>query len=194
MSITCNLNEEKPMAKQDIHYTTYMQQTLEVLSHGGALLVSADKAGHANIMTIGWGTVGWIWGKPIFCVLVRPSRFTYELLEQNGEFTVNVPSRDLAEAVAYCGTVSGRNYDKFAEKNLTARASRHVHPPIIAECVVHYECRVVQKNAVIPQTLSSEIAQSAYRNGDHHTMYYGEILAAYGDTDALARLTQVSLR
>lgn len=175
------------MAKQDIHYTAYLAYALDVLSHGGALLVAADKTGRANAMTIGWGTVGWIWGKPIFCALVRPSRFTHGLLETNPEFTVNIPPRELSAAVAFCGKASGRDHDKFAECNLTAVASRHVSPPVIAECLMHYECRVVEKNEVLPTTLAAEIDRSAYKSGDYHTVYYGEILAVYADTEAVER-------
>ena len=176
------------MAKQDIHYTTYLRETLEVLSLDGALLVSANKAGHANVMTIGWGMFGWVWGKPVLAVLVRPSRYTYELLEDGGDFTVNVPPRTMAETVAYCGSVSGRNFDKFEERKLTAKASRHVRAPIIEECAVHYECRVIHKNNVDPATLVPEVAQSAYRSGDYHRLYYGEILAGYANPDALVDL------
>jgi len=186
--------EEVCMNKQDVHYSTYLRETLEVLSHDGALLVSVTKSGHANVMTIGWGTFGWVWEKPILAVFVRPSRYTYHLLEESGDFTLNIPPRTLAETVAYCGSVSGRNFDKFAERKLTARASRRVRAPIIEECVVHYECRVVEKNDVLLATLVPEIAQSAYRNGDFHRVYYGEILATYADPDALVRLANIAVR
>ncbi|HPU85244.1 MAG TPA: flavin reductase family protein [Candidatus Latescibacteria bacterium] len=176
------------MAKQDIQFTAYLSQSLEVLSRGGALLVSTGKNGRPNVMTIGWGTVGWIWGKPIFCVLVRPSRYTHECLEATPEFTVNIPPRSLAGAVAYCGKVSGRDEDKFAAQNLTATPGRRVAPPVVEECVIHYECRVVEKNSVIQQTLSAEIDRSAYRSGDYHTLYFGEIVAVYADADALTKL------
>ena len=92
----------------------YLNETLDVLGKPGLLLVSTDADGKPNAMTIGWGTVGIIWGKPIFVVLVRPSRYTYGLMEQTEDFTVNVPSAELREAVAFCGSKSGRDYDKFA--------------------------------------------------------------------------------
>lgn len=182
------------MTKQEIHYTTYLAETLEVLSHDGALLVTVNATGQANVMAIGWGTFGWIWGKPILAVLVRPSRFTYTYMEDTGDFTVNVPTKDLAETVAYCGTVSGRNYDKLAERKLTAKASRRVRAPIIDECVIHYECRTVHRNDVRADMLVPDIIQGAYRNGDFHRVYYGEILASYADADAPARLGRTSVR
>jgi len=71
-------------------------------------------------------------------------------MEEVGEFTVNVPPRELAAEVNLWGTVSGRDHDKFQEARLTPVASRQVRPPIIQECVVHYECRILHKNDVVP--------------------------------------------
>ena len=143
-------------------------------------------------MTIGWGTFGWIWSKPILMVLVRTARHTFEFMEQHGEFTVNVPGPALAETVAYCGRVSGRNYDKFAERGLTATRGKRVSVPVIKECVVHYECREVHKNDVLPEFLAPEINQNAYGDRDYHRIYYGEILATYADPDAAAKLTNAA--
>ena len=107
------------MAKIKVDYKDYFAETIERMCEDGLLLVAHGKEGKANIMTIGWGTIGSIWGRPTFIVLVRPSRYTYSRLEEVEEFTVNVPSKSLARAVLHCGTVSGREHDKFKEMNLT---------------------------------------------------------------------------
>ena len=180
------------MSKADVHFSTYLRETLDVLSHDGALLVTADKTGQANIMTIGWGTFGWIWSKPMFLVMVRPSRHTYGLLEEHGEFTVNIPGRDLAEAVAFCGSASGRNFDKIAEKGLTASRGKRVKVPTVKECLVHYECAVVHHNDVLPQELVPAIDKVAYTDKSYHRVYYGEVLATYADSDAAAKLKEVA--
>ncbi len=166
----------------------YLNETLDVLGKPGLLLVSTDADGKPNAMTIGWGTVGIIWGKPIFVVLVRPSRYTHGLMEQTEDFTVNVPSAELREAVAFCGSKSGRDYDKFAEKGLTAVPGKKVKSPIIDECVIHYECKVVHKNDVLKDELANAIVSSAYPAGDFHTIYYGEILSVYASPDAREKL------
>ncbi len=62
--------------KIEVSYTDYLKETLDTVRKPGLLLVAADADGKPNAMTIGWGTVGIIWGKPIFIVLVRPSRYT----------------------------------------------------------------------------------------------------------------------
>ena len=88
----------------------------------------------------------------------------------------------------YFGNVSGRDYDKFKQKRLTTTPGRKIKSPIIEECAIHYECRVVHKNDVIPDKLAEEILGSAYRQGDFHRIYFGEILAVYADADAKNKL------
>ncbi len=176
------------MAKQDVPYTSHFGEVMKVLTGTGLLLVSKDADGRPNAMTIGWGTIGSIWGKPMWIVLVRPSRYTYQCIEKTGDFTVNVPTPSMKEAVVFCGTKSGRDYDKFAALNLTATPGRSVNVPTIEECAISYECRVVHFNDVIPSELAAEIQSSAYKSGDYHRVYFGEILQTVADEDAAAKL------
>ncbi len=182
------------MAKVAIHYTEYFRQTIERLREDGLLLVTADREGRPNVMTIGWGTIGSIWGRPVFIVLVRPSRFSYSRLEENPDFTVNVPPFELAAAAAHCGKVSGRDHDKFREMGLTPVPARQVRAPIIQECLVHYECRTVHRNDLAPATLAQAILDEYYPRDDYHRIYFGEILACYADEDAGARLRERGAR
>ena len=171
------------MAKIKVDYKDYFAETIERMCEDGLLLVAHGKEGKANIMTIGWGTIGSIWGRPTFIVLVRPSRYTYSRLEEIEEFTVNVPSKDLAKAALHCGTVSGRDHDKFKEMNLTETASQEVKVPIIEECHINYECRSIHKNDLIPEMLDEMVKEEAYPEGDFHRVYFGEILATYVDEE-----------
>ena len=166
------------MREVDIGFTRYLKETFEMMNELGLLLASGDMD-KSNVMAIGWGTAGIIWGKPVFVVLVRPSRYTCGLIEKIGQFTVNVPFPEMEEVVSFCGTVSGRNHDKFKEKNLTAIPGRKVRCPIIGECSISYECRVVHKNDVIAAELFGDIPPEYYSQGDYHRVYFGEILAAY---------------
>ncbi len=165
------------MAKIVADYREYITETIKAFDDGRVLLVSHGKEGLPNVMAIGWGTIGIIWRKPIFVVLVRPSRHTYKLIEETGEFTVNIVPPQLKEVVQYCGTVSGRDHDKFKEKQLTTIPSKKVKPPIIKECILHFECRVIYKNDLIPSELEKSIITSLYAKGDFHRVYFGEILA-----------------
>ncbi len=176
------------MAKLSVRYTDYFAQTIQRMREDGLLLVTLGADGKPNVMTIGWGTIGSIWSRPIFIVLVRPSRHTYSRLEQVNDFTVNVPPRELAAAVSHCGTVSGREHDKFQEMRLTAVPSREVRSPIIQECLVHYECRTVHRNDIVPEALAQAVRDESYPHGDFHRVYFGEIVAAYAEEDAAQRL------
>jgi flavin reductase (DIM6/NTAB) family NADH-FMN oxidoreductase RutF len=94
-------------------FDEFAVETLQKLKDPGLLLVGAKKNGKRNVMTIGWGFVGVMWRLKVFVVLVRPSRFTHEFVEEGSEFTVNVPDEGMEKAGAHCGEVSGREHNKF---------------------------------------------------------------------------------
>jgi flavin reductase (DIM6/NTAB) family NADH-FMN oxidoreductase RutF len=170
--------------KQKVPHTEHFSAVMEALTSRGLLLASYDAAGKPNAMTIGWGTVGSIWGLPVWIVLVRPSRHTHACIERRGAFTVNIPPAALAGACATCGSTSGRDTDKFARCGLTPEKASAVDAPIVAECPLVYECRVVHSLDVLPERLAPAIRSGAYQSGDYHRLYFGEILAARAEPDA----------
>lgn len=179
---------EGVMSKQAIKLFDLWPETIGALTREGLLLCSVGADGAPNVMTIGWMLGGAVWGKPILTVLVRPSRHSHTRLEEVGEFTVNVLPPERAEALQYCGTASGRDADKFARAGLTVSPARKVRAPIVGDGLVHYECRVVHRNDVIPEKVAPEIIAAAYPQGDFHRVYFGEVLAAYAEADARERL------
>ncbi len=168
------------MSLETYDLTHELGRTLERMADPGLLLTTVDPEGSPNVMTIGWGNPGIVWGRPVFVVMVRPSRFSFENIEATGEFTVNVPTPDMSDACEHCGSVSGRDHAKFQECGLNARAGRYIEVPRIEECVMHYECRVVQRNDVIESQLDAEVHAEFYGTGDFHRVYYGEVLEVYG--------------
>ena len=176
------------MSKEIVPYTTYLKETLTLLADPGLLLASQGRDGVPNAMVIGWGTVGIIWGKKIFTVLVRPSRHTFSRLAESDSFSVNLPAPALYDAVDFCGSRSGRDYNKFAECNITAESSQTVTAPSIAESPIIYECQIVHVNDVINASLAPQIVSGAYPSGDFHRIYYGEILAVRAEGDARSLL------
>ena len=173
------------MAKIPIDYKDYFSFTMDMMVKYGLLLVSADSQGKANPMTIGWGTIGSIWTKPVFIVMVRPSRYSYELLEQTPEFSVNVPHDEHRKAVALCGSKSGRDIDKFAETGLTPVASDIISVPVIDQCPVNYECKIIHKVDMIAGGVPEEIQTTFYKSDDYHRVYFGEIVSASADENLL---------
>jgi flavin reductase (DIM6/NTAB) family NADH-FMN oxidoreductase RutF len=107
-----------------------------------ALITSVDKEGKPNIITL--GEVAMVSLHPTrISVGMRPATYSNSLVKATSEFVVNFPSADIVDKVDFCGTVSGRNVDKFAETGLTPEPSIHVKPPLIKECPVNLECKVV---------------------------------------------------
>lgn len=167
-------------AKVDLDYREAFTPTLDAMSRSGVLLVSLDEAGRAGGMTFGWGSIGTIWGRPVFSVLVRPSRNSFQLLRATGEFTINVLPAELAGAVDYWGKHSGRDVDKWKKTGLRPAAARRVRPPVVEQGILHFECRVVHWQDMTPEGLAPELGPAYYASGDYHRIYYGEILACYG--------------
>ncbi|PRX28606.1 flavin reductase (DIM6/NTAB) family NADH-FMN oxidoreductase RutF [Orenia metallireducens] len=161
-----------------IAYDDYIQKATRALSKGAFLTVkSNDKV---NTMTIGWGSIGYCWGKPVFMVMVRDSRYTYELIEKSDEFTVSIPLKgQLKEALKFCGTKSGRDYDKFSESSLSIQAGQDVNTPIIKGCDLHYECKIKFKQVMNPNNLDQKYNKDWYPQKDYHTLYFGEIVGTY---------------
>lgn len=166
------------MSIKRIKFNEYSSEGLEQLRKGAFLtLKDGDEV---NTMTIGWGSISVIWNKPIFMVAVRYSRHTYDLIEKAKEFTVSIPlANDLKKELAYCGSKSGRNVNKFQECNLTLLDGQKILTPVIEECELHYECKVVYQQAMEPATLEEELKNRFYSNNDYHVLYFGEIVDSY---------------
>ena len=169
--------------KRDIQIWDYAGKILEEIGKGALLTVCAD--GQVNTMTIGWGTLGIEWGKPICTVFVRESRYTKQLLDKNPEFTVNVPYGDSAKDILrVCGTKSGRDIDKFQELGLTQEEGKSVSVPGIRQLPLTLECKVIYRQDQDPKAINEENDKRYYAKGtanenDYHTAYYGQITAAY---------------
>lgn len=129
-----------------------------------AVLVSvADSAGNSNLFTVAWtGTI--CSDPPMVSISVRPERYSHHMIEETGEFVINLTTEALAYATDYCGVKSGRDADKWHEMNLTPIAGEHVKAPMVKESPVNLECRVTQKMEL-----------------GTHDMFLAEVLAVHVD-------------
>ena len=173
--------------KRKIEVFDYASEIMKRLAKGVLLTTKAN--GKVNTMSISWGALGIEWNKPIFTTYVREGRFTRELLDANGEFTVNVPmdGSDLS-LIGKCGSVSGRDTDKIAANNLTLVDGDLVSVPAIKEYPLTLECRIVYKQLQDKNAISEADKARFYPdlpstncagNRDYHIAYFGEIVAAY---------------
>ncbi len=120
-----------------------------------------------NLITLAWA--GIVCSKPpMLSVAIRPERYSYALIRESGEFTVNLPTAAQARITDYCGVVSGRDHDKFAECGLTVLPGTQVAAPGVAECPLTLECRVNQ----------------CLELGSHH-LFIADILAVQVSADFL---------
>ena len=129
-----------------------------------AVMVScADREGKPNIITIAWaGTV--CTNPPMVSISVRPTRYSYDMIRETGEFVINLVTEPLTRACDYCGVVSGRDVDKFAKTGLTPIPVEGVSVPGIAESPVSIACRVVEERAL-----------------GSHTMFLAEVVGVTAD-------------
>ncbi len=159
---------------QNVAYDYKIAEFLKQLDKGAFL--TTQYGGENNVMTIGWAQIGIIWRKPIMMALVRKSRYTKNLLDGAKEFTVSVPFCNMQKELAYCGTVSGKNEDKFAAQNLTLLESEKINTPCINIPGLHYECMVLYQNEIKLSELDEIVNDTWYQDGDTHTMYFAEIV------------------
>jgi flavin reductase (DIM6/NTAB) family NADH-FMN oxidoreductase RutF len=162
--------------------------------------LSPGGAERPNIITLAW--VGTLCSDPpAVGIGVRPERFSHHLIEEVGEFVVNLPSADQLSAVDYCGQVSGRHVDKWAACGLTPLPASKVRPPVIAECPVALECRVIHRltlgshDLFVGQVLAVQVDETVLTAHGHidyeraqpltyaggHYWRVGELLGRYGD-------------
>lgn len=132
-----------------------------------AVLVSCQSSAPANITTLAWAGVAC--SEPVVIGLgIRPSRHSYSIIKESGEFVINLPRADQMEIVDTCGMISGRDYNKCEKCGLTALPGHKVGAPIIAECPVNIECRVSQ---VIPLGT--------------HDLFLGEVVLIHYDRELM---------
>lgn len=173
--------------REKINPFNYATEILTALRKGVLLTTQAN--GRLNSMAISWGFLGIDWNRPIFATLVRSGRFTYSMLEQNPEFTVNVPIGDYDKRIiAVCGTKSGRDLDKITELGLHPIPSEKISVPGILELPLTLECSVIYRQPQDPAAIPAELAATFHpqdvdsadpgANRDYHTVFYGAIVNA----------------
>ena len=165
------------MTTIDVDPSEVASEAMQWLPRGAFLTV---RHGHrVNTMTIGWGMFGVIWTRPVFMVAVRNTRYTFKLIERAPDFTVSVPTTAEAKrALAFCGTHSGKECDKFKEAGLTALTAKAVASPVVEVEGIHYECKQLLREAMSPDLMASELL-SFYPEQDYHSLYFGEVLTCY---------------
>jgi len=158
------MNEVKQMSKI---VSKVVKKPFVALRPVPVVLVSCGHGEQANVITIAWTGI-LCSSPPQVGIGVRPDRHSHGLIRETGEFVVNVPGEELLGEVEYCGFISGREVDKFAARGLTPVPGSEVQTPIIAECPINIECRLVH-------TLSL----------GSHDLFIGQVVAVQFSQDVL---------
>lgn len=142
------------------------------------MLISAGTVKKWNTMTASWGGVGVIWGKPSATCYIRESRYTKEFVDSSEYFTLTFLKDGCRDVLNRLGTKSGREIDKMHDSGLTPVFVDG--QPAFEEASLVLVCRKRCKSAIAPENiLQEETLDKWYGDKDYHTMYIGEIVAAY---------------
>lgn len=168
--------ERKAIAIEDFTVKAYGLFEVQWL-----LLTSGDySTGKYNSMTISWGSLGVMWGRPFAQVVVRPVRYTFEFMEQYDSFTLCAFPKALHRALSLLGTRSGRDGDKISQAGITPVASSRINAPGFAEAELVIECRKIYWQDFDPGHFIEPAIERNYPQKDYHRIYYGEIVAIHG--------------
>jgi flavin reductase (DIM6/NTAB) family NADH-FMN oxidoreductase RutF len=139
------------------------------------MLITAGGLSSFNTMTASWGCLGILWGKPVACCVIRPSRHTYKFMESSGIFSLSFFGRKYRKALEICGARSGRDTDKVRAAGLTP-VTGPAGSVLFDEARLVLECRKVYFQDLDPSKFLDPEIHKAYPEGDHHRMYVGQIL------------------
>ena len=170
------------MTLQSISPKDLLVRPFDLIKYQTLVLTSGNFAeGQFNTMVIGWGFLGAMWNRPCAIVPVRPTRYTYDFMENAPDFTLCAFPETYQEDVLYLGNHSGRDVDKLSQTRLTLQASQVVSAPSFAEAELVIECRKIYWADLDPNHFLDPAIGKNYQVNDYHRMYYGEMLAVRAD-------------
>lgn len=137
------------------------------------MLVTAGKPDDFNTMTASWGGLGVMWNRYIAFCMIRPTRYTYEFINRSPRFTLSFFNEEYREALNFCGTHSGRDFDKVDETGLTP-----VHEGgavWFREARLVLVCKKLYTGDIDPSRFLDPRVEDFYPERDYHRIYFGEI-------------------
>ncbi len=145
---------------------------------GDWMLITAGTPDNYNTMTASWGSMGVLWHKNVCTIYVRPQRYTYEFLERNDTFTLSFFDGKYRDALKFCGSKSGRDYNKAKETGLTEFKTESSSVGFNeAELII--ECRKIYYQDINPDNFLNDSISGNYTSSDYHRVYTGEIIRVY---------------
>ncbi len=155
-----------------IPVSSFEEKIFSLIKNQWFCITASDKD-HINPMTAAWGSVGIMWNRPIFSIVVRDTRYTHTLLEQSDSFTCSFFPHEHQDILTYCGKHSGFDVDKVKETKLT---------PTFFDQYIGYEeaslifcCKKASRTILSPDQFIDDTIIRHYEKRDYHTQYIGYI-------------------
>lgn len=161
---------------REIKVTEIKENAVKLIGKDWMLITSGDEKSY-NTMTASWGGLGQLWNKDVCFIFVRPQRYTYEFLEKNNLFTLSFYPEEYRKALTFCGTKSGRDYDKAKETGLTPLFKDGT--TTFDEAKLTLVCKKIAFQDMSPEGFIDESIKDNYAQNDYHRIYVGEILKVY---------------
>ena len=143
-------------------------------------LVTAGSTEKVNTMTISWGGVGIMWGKPVAYIFILPQRYTKQFIDQENTLSLSFYDESYREMLSYMGSKSGKDVDKIKVQNLTVSFDEDGAAPYFEEantvlCLKKLYKQDMEKDCFFDQSMTSQF----YASNDYHTMYVCEITKVF---------------
>lgn len=156
------------------------------------MLITAGNRDSFNTMTASWGTLGFLWNKPIAIAFIRPQRFTYGFVKEAEFFTLSFFTEKYRDALNYIGNHSGRNVNKIADTGIVPVSTEHGNI-YFAEARLVMECKKLYADNFKPENfVINSLIQKIYPTGDFHWFFIGEIIQCLS-TDPLLQERGIKL-
>ena len=165
------------MKLKPIQLDEFSPRVLDLWDNQWLLLTSGDYSkDEYNTMTVAWGSLGVMWNRPFAQVVVRPTRYTYNFMENFDTFTLCAFPEEYKDDLQLLGTKSGRDGDKISETSLRITASETVSAPSCEQAELVIECKKLYWQDFNPENFIDKKIDLNYPKKDYHRIYFGEIL------------------
>ncbi|HNW98389.1 MAG TPA: flavin reductase [Bacteroidales bacterium] len=142
------------------------------------MLITAGNIKSFNTMTAAWGSIGFLWNRPVALCYVRPTRFTFDFMEKNNDFTLSFFEEQYKDALNVCGVKSGRDTDKIKETGLIPMETKNGNI-YFKQARLVMECKKIYTDFIFPEKFIDKSIDKNYPLKDYHKMYIGQIMHCF---------------
>lgn len=139
------------------------------------MLITAGNSASHNTMTASWGGIGELWNKPVSTIYIRPQRYTLQFVEESEYYSLCFFDEEYRDALTFCGTKSGRDFDKDKEIHFTPVFDREA--PYYEQAKLVFICKKLYKQDMAASCfVDKQTLTKNYPNMDLHRIFIGEIV------------------